>query len=121
VSKKRQSIQPTYDSRETGDRYHVTSRIGDRTITFQEPISDPFVRTTVTVGWPDILRGLLRRRLTVTVLVGGDPQIIDDVLELDANTLVSGSTRRDEFNQGIHAALGSLGAFDDLPTTGGQR
>lgn len=117
MTTKRQSIQPTYDSRETGDRYRVTTQIGDRTIAFHKPISDPFVHTTVTVGWPDLLRGLLRRHLTVTVIVDGDREIVDDVLELDANTLVAGSTRREEFNRGIHAALGSFGAFDDLPTT----
>lgn len=42
----RQSIQPTYDSRETGPRYNVTTQIGDRTIGFQVPTEDPFVRTT---------------------------------------------------------------------------
>lgn len=94
---KRQSIAPTYDSRQTGPRYHVTTRIGDRTVTFEERISDPFVNTTVTVGWPDLLRGLLRRRLTITVIVGGDRDAVDDVLELDAEWLGGDSTRRDEF------------------------
>jgi hypothetical protein len=101
----RQSIQPTYDSRETGPRYHVTSRINDRTVTFQQSLDDPFVRHTVHLGWRDLLRGLLRRRLAVTVIVGADPELMDDVMELDANTLVPGSTRRDEFNQGINNAL----------------
>lgn len=74
---------PTYDSRETGPRYHVTSRIGDRTIAFQQPLDDPFVRHTVHLGQCDLLRGL-----TVTVLVDGDAAIVNDVLELDANILV---------------------------------
>jgi hypothetical protein len=102
---KRQSIKPTYDSRETGERYHVTTRIGDRTIEFQKRVPDPFVRHTVTVGWPDLLRGLLRRRLAVTVLVDGDRDVVEDVLDLDANNLGYNCTRRDEFNLGLQAAI----------------
>lgn len=77
---------PTYDSRETGPRFHVSSRVGDKTVAFQEPIADPFVRHTVTLGWPALLRGLLRGELAVTVLVGGDTEVVNDVLNLDANT-----------------------------------
>lgn len=94
---KRVSIQPTYDSRETGPRYHVTTRIGDRTISFEKPLQDPFVNNRVTVGWPDLLRALLHRRLEVTVIVGGDRDVVEDVFELDAEWLGSDSTRRDEF------------------------
>ncbi|MCW2897881.1 MAG: hypothetical protein JWO67_146 [Streptosporangiaceae bacterium] len=103
---KRQSIEPTYDSRETGPRFHVTTRIGDETIVFQQPIPDPFVRTTVHVGnrW-DLLRGLLRGRLTVEVIVSGDYEVVNDVLELDANTLTPNSTRRDEFNGHLADAI----------------
>ena len=94
----RQSIRPTYDSRQTGPAYHVTTRLGDRTVTFQAPISDPFVRTRVHVSWWDAVRELVRhRRVTVTVIVGGDPARIDDVLELDANTLIENSTRKATF------------------------
>lgn len=102
---KRRSVAPTYDSRETGPRYHVTTRIGDRTVTFEERISDPFVNTTVTVGWPDLLRGLFRRRLAVTVIVGGDRDAVNNILELDAEWLGGDSTRRDEFTK---AAFGSF-------------
>lgn len=118
---KRESIQPTYDSRETGDPYHVTSKVDGHVITWRERVPDPFVRTTVTVALRDLLCGLLRGHLTVEVLVSGDPEVVDAVLELDANTLIGGSSRRDEFNRGIHAALGSIGAFDDLPTTEEQQ
>ena len=104
----RQSIAPTYDSRETGPRYRVTTMLGDRTIRFREPVEDPFVRTTVRVGWRDLLRGLLARRLTVTVIVDADPPLMDDVLELDANTLVPNSTRQAEFRGEINAALGRM-------------
>lgn len=101
----RRSIKPTYDSRETGPRYHVTTRVDSKTIGFQQPITDPFVRQTVTVGWPDLLRALLRRRMTVEVIVGGDRDVMNDVLELDGNTLVPSSTRRQEFNAQLNAAI----------------
>jgi hypothetical protein len=105
MSAKRKSIEPTYDSRETGPRFHVTTRIDDRTIGFHQPIPDPFVRQTVRVGWPDLLRGLLLRRLTVEVIVDGDRDVVNDVLELDANTLIPNSTRRDEFNGSLRDAM----------------
>lgn len=103
----RQSIEPTYDSRETGPQYWVTSTINDRPVAFREPIDDPFVRHTVHLSTLDLLRGLFRRRLTVEVTVDGTKDRVDDVLELDANTLTPGvNTRRIEFNQQIHDALG---------------
>lgn len=101
----RQSIEPTYDSRETGPRYHVTSTVDDRSVAFMVKIQDPFVNHTIHIGWRDLLRGLLRRKLTVCVVVGGDKQIVDDVLELDAETLVGGSSRRAEYDAGISKAL----------------
>jgi hypothetical protein len=116
---KRISIQPTYDSRKTGPRYHVTTRIGDRTIAFEKPLPDPFVNHRVTIGWPDLMRGLLRRRLEVTVIVGGDRDIVDDVLELDSDWLGGDSTRRDEFTAGafkqfaVDAELGEM--LDEEP------
>ena len=102
---KRKSIKPTYDSRQTGDRYHVTTMIGDRTIAFQVRIPDPFIRHTVTIGWRDLLRGIFRRKLAVTVIIGGDRDVIEDVLDLDANNLGYNCTRRDEFNMGLQAAI----------------
>lgn len=109
----RQSIEATYDSRDTGDRFHVTSQIGDRTVEFQRRVPDPFARTTVTVGAWDALRALLRGRpVEVTVIVGGDREAVNDVLELDYNTLVPGSTRRDEWNQHLHDVLAMEGRAD---------
>lgn len=65
------------------ERFHVTTRVGDRTIVFQEPVLDPFVRTTVHVGLWDALRSLLRARpIEVTVIVGGDREIVNNVMEL---------------------------------------
>ena len=113
MGEKRQSIEPTYDSAETGPRYHVTTRVDGRTVAFQKPIDDPFAYTTVRVAWRDVLRAAFRRhRLTVEVVVGGDPQIVNDVLELDAQTLIGNSTRRDEFDLTLNA---SLIAFAALP------
>jgi hypothetical protein len=106
----RNSIRATYDGRETGAPYWVTSEIGDRTICFRQPAADPFVRHTVTVGLWDALRELLRhRRIRVTVCVGGEHDRINDVLELDDNTLVPGSsTRRAAWNSHINERLGSM-------------
>ena len=108
MTAKRQSIQPTYDSRETGPRYHVTTTIDGRVIgKFRHRVSDPFVHQTVHIGLRDLWRGLLRRSLTVEVTVGGDLDVMDDVLDLDANNLSIGpSTRRDEFNARINDSLG---------------
>lgn len=84
------TVTPTYDSRRTGPRYRVTSRVGARTIEHKSPVPDPFIRTTVYLGTRDLLAGLWRnltRRdpLTVTVIVDGDDKIVSDVMELDAN------------------------------------
>jgi len=98
---KRQSISPTYDSRETGPRYTVTYSVNGRIITWEERVPDPFVCAKVTVGWPDLLRSLLRGRLVVKVHVGGDADVVNDVLELDANALVPNSSRREEFNASV--------------------
>lgn len=65
-------------------RFHVTTRVGDKTIAFQQPLDDPFVRHTVWLGWRDLLRGLLHRELQVTVIVGGDRAVVDQVLDLAA-------------------------------------
>ena len=102
---KRQSVKPTYDSRETGPRYHVTTCINSRTIEFQKRVPDPFVRHGVHVGWRDLLRGLLHRGLEVQVTVGGDMDVVEDVLDLDADHLGYNCTRRDEFKLGLQAAM----------------
>ena len=57
-------------------RYHVTTGVAGRTITFQHRVDDPFIAHRVTVGWRDLLRGLLRRRLVVEVMVDGDRDIV---------------------------------------------
>jgi hypothetical protein len=64
-------------------RYYVTSSVDDRSVTFQQPIADPFVRHTVYVHWRDLLRSLMRGRMEVTVSVGADRDTVDAVLGLD--------------------------------------
>lgn len=99
---RRHSIEPTYDSRETGPRYHISSTINDKPVDKRTPLSDPFVRYTLAIHWWDALRAILTRgHLDVEVRVDGDKGIVDDVLELDINTLLPNSTRRYEF----HAAV----------------
>lgn len=115
---KRQSIEATYDSRETGPRYHVTASVNDRTVTFMEPMPDPFHHTRVVVGWRDLVRSLLRRRLEVVVMVGADPSMVEDVMELDDNYLGSHCTRRDEFRVVLGAALETFANQPDSDGTG---
>jgi hypothetical protein len=107
VADKRTSIQPTYDSRETRMPYHVTTRVDGQTVTFQHRIPDPFVRQIVTVGWRDVARCMLgRRSLVVEVMVSADRDVMEDVLELDGNSLGPNCTRRDEFNRQVGDAIG---------------
>lgn len=99
-----------YDSRETGYAFNVTYRLGDRTITFQEPIPDPFGRFTLNVSWRDRLKSLLRRDMPVTVLVGADHVVIEAVLELDANYRGEPlSARRRESETEVRKALRRFG------------
>lgn len=113
------SVEATYDSRDTGDRFHVTSQVGNRTIGFRRPVPDPFVRVIVSVGLQDALRALLRfRPIKVTVIVGADPEVMDDVLELDYNTLITGRTRRDDWNAHVRDVLTMAGREDDEPPAG---
>lgn len=101
----RDSIQPTYDSRETGPRYWVTTIVDGRTIGFRQPLEDPFARTVVTVSFLGLLRALFRGGLKVEVIKGAEPELMNDVLELDANQLVPGRTRKQEFRADMHKAL----------------
>lgn len=101
VTGKRVSIQATYDSRETGSRYHVTTTLNGRALEWEKRIDVPFFAHRVTVGWRDLLRSLLYGRLVVGVHVDADPDVREDVLELDANYLGPNCTRRDEFNAAL--------------------
>lgn len=104
------SVRATYDSRETGPRFHVTTRINGKTVGFKTRVPDPFGRTTVTVGLRDALAAFLRGRpIKVEVTSGADPEVMDDVLELDENTLIHGRTRQAAFRQATHGKLASLG------------
>ena len=109
----RTSIPATYDSRETGDRYHVTTRVSGRTVTFQHRVPDPFVRQTVHVGWRDLLLGLVKRGLVVEVLVDGDRDVVEDVLELNDDYLGTNCTRRDTFNSHLMESAGRMVNGDD--------
>jgi hypothetical protein len=106
MTRKRQSVRPTYDSRETGPRYWVTSTLDGKPVAWRQPIEDPFVRHTVHVGWRDLIKSLIRRRgMRVVVTVGGDHDVIEDVMELDGNYLGQNCTRRDAFNSEINRAI----------------
>lgn len=100
------SVRATYDSRDTGPRYWVTTTIDGKPLSLRAPIEDPFVRLTVTYGWRDLLRHVLRpRNLVVEVTVGADREMMHDVLELDENTLIADRTRKAAFQQSISGNL----------------
>jgi len=102
---RRSSIAPTFDSGGEPGAYWVESRVAGRRIDVVL-VSDPFVFQRVTLGWRDLLRGLLRRRLEVEVIVGGDRERIEDVTELDADYLgAQHSSRRAEWDAKIDGAL----------------
>lgn len=105
---RRRSIQPTYDHRETGDRFTVETRINGRKLN-EVATRDPFVHHRIVIGWRDLLRFICGGR-EVTVVVGGDPQIVDDVMELDADCLTFNSTRRDDWNAHVERGLGDFAA-----------
>ena len=111
---KRQSIRPTYDSRQTGARYWVTSTINGHPVAWRQPADDPFIRHTLHIGWRDLLRSLITRRgMKVEVTVGGDMEVIEDVMELDGNYLGINCTRRDQFNSQVNAALRDITDGED--------
>lgn len=110
----RQSIEPTYDSRVTGPRYHVTYKLNGRVITWQERLDDPFVRAVLRVSWLDRFKSLLRRDMEVEVLVDADPEVIEDVMELDSNYLASiPNTRREEHRREMHKAMLRMGKEEE--------
>jgi hypothetical protein len=102
----RNSVRATYDSRETGPRYHLTTQVNGRFIDVDKPLQDPFVTTRVTVGWRDLLRSLLHLEFTVVVSAGGDIEVVNDVLELDDDTLIAGRTRHAAFHSHLAEAMG---------------
>lgn len=69
--------------------YHLSTLVNERVVgEFMAPISDPLVRTVVSVGWRDVLRSLLTRRtLAVEVMVGADSDTATRLLELDPDYL----------------------------------
>lgn len=100
----RQSIPPTYDHGETGDRFTVETRLNGRRIAVRR-VPDPFVSTTIAVGWRDRLRTLFGS-LAVDVIVGGDREVVEDVLELNADYLGRRpSTRREEWDAHVEGRL----------------
>jgi hypothetical protein len=80
----RPQIAPSYDSAQTGPRYWITSRVNNRTVVFREPLQDPFVAHRVSISNRGLLRALATGRLDVTVIIGADADMVEDVLELDA-------------------------------------
>jgi hypothetical protein len=117
---KRKSIEPTYDSRVTGEAYTVEVREGDERLD-RHAIADPFVNTTVHVrGWRNAW-AVLRRRYRCSVHVSADHDRVEDVFELnDDYKGQRGSTRRAEWDSSFNRSLGDFAAViaeheDDEP------
>lgn len=104
----RQSIAPTYDHRETGDRFTVETRINGTRLN-EITTRDPFIHHRVVIGWRDLFRFVFGGR-EVVVVVGGESGIVDDVLELDADCLTFNSTRRNEWNESVQCSLRDFAA-----------
>lgn len=103
--KLRLSIQPTYDQRETGERYSITTFVAGSKLS-ETKLPDPFVRHTVRVSFWDAIKSLLRTgHVEVYIRIDGDVEIIEDIMELDSNYIGHGSTRHREFHQSIEHAL----------------
>lgn len=101
----RPSIEPTYDSRDTGNPYTVEVRLNGRVIHHRD-LADPFVHTTTRISWRDRLLSLLRRKpMVVEVLVGGHLWVMEDVMELDSSALVRGRTRQIEFRDELSSMI----------------
>lgn len=108
--KHRQSISPTYDHVEKGDRFTVETRVAGRRVSITR-ITDPFARQRLYIGWRDLLCGLLRRRLVIETIISGDSEIVEDVMELNADYLgTQHSSRRQEWNAGVQRALEDVAA-----------
>jgi hypothetical protein len=107
----RKSIEPTYDSRETGPQYHVTTFVDDKLVgEMHSPMPDPFANTTVTVCWRDALKAALRHRpIKVAVSIGATPDRVEDVLELNNDYRGEpDSTRHTEFAEQLRRSMGEI-------------
>jgi hypothetical protein len=103
------SVRATYDSRKTGERYWVTTTIDGKPVEFRRSVPDPFVRKTVNLEWrPVKWLPWPRLRVTIEVTVGADLELMNDVLELDENTLITGRTRKEAFQQSMHGKLAAM-------------
>ena len=110
MSDLRPSVKATYSSAEGGPPYSVTATVNDIPVCLRASVPDPFVRQTIRLHWWDALRMLVRGRgLTVVVVVSAPVEIMNDVLELDDQTLIPGRTRHAAFHQSMHGKLQSFG------------
>lgn len=93
------SVRATYDSTTTGPRFWVTVLFDDTAVEERKPLPHPFIHYSVKITWWARLASLVQRHMSVTVIVGGDTEIMYDVLELDDTTLVPGRTRHAAYLQ----------------------
>jgi hypothetical protein len=97
--------------------YTVTTKVNDHVIgDFMAPIADPFARTTVEVGWRDLIRSLATRRtLTVEVLVSADSRTVESVLALNPDHLgYAGTPSRKAWEAALNARLSEHASADEV-------
>lgn len=95
----RNSVRATYDSAETGPRFWVTVLFDDQVVEERRPLVHPFLHYTVKITWWARLASLVRRHMSMTVIVGGDDEVMRDVFELDDQILIPGRTRHAAYLQ----------------------
>jgi hypothetical protein len=111
MSDNRLDQPPVFDSRTDELPYDLTVFVDDESITFRQPMPDPFHNTMVHIKpkWHTRLRLLFGGETVVEVSVGATHDVIEAVCELDANYRgETGSARRAEADAKLHQALGEL-------------
>lgn len=95
---------PVYDSRTDGLQYRVVTRLNGRQV-YGEDVDCPLLRTTLAIGWRDLLRALLRGGLEVETLVSTDNhELSETILALDGNWFTP--KRRRLWHKELNAQLG---------------
>jgi hypothetical protein len=104
----------------TMSNYTIRTTINDEPIgEFARSIPDPFVHHTVTVGWRDLLRAVLRGKpMRVEIHVSADSDTMTRVLELDPDYIgPTGSASRTAWNADLQGRLAEFGSSSDTERT----
>lgn len=96
--------KPVFDSRTDGFQYRVVTRLNGRQV-YDADVDCPLLRTTLAIGWRDLLRCLLRGRVEVETLISTDNhELAETILALDGNWFTP--KRRHRWEKELNAQLG---------------